>query len=320
MNRGRSSQSRRAFLWASGVWTIGAGVPQLGAEETADRVLVCVYLLTGNTGAEFILPLDPSSLYSKRRGKSAGELLALPADPVTNVASTYGLHPSLIELRELYTAGAATIAANVGSSGGSSAEQRYQAMRFLPGGFLVPGWAPAGTYTAAVLPSEATVASRSAADAGSLGAAAATANFNTAFPGTRIGRQLREIAGVIRVRKTFGLQQPVLTAVMGGFQFNQPAQHAARFRDLSQALAAFYQATVEMGVSRQVIAYTDMDYGAHASREGRGQIVIGGSVGGGRVFETPGSTMPYEQYIGTMRRWLGAPPNGITNSALAFLR
>jgi uncharacterized protein (DUF1501 family) len=65
------------------------------------------------------------------------------------------------------------------------------------------------------------------------------------------------------------------------------------FRQLSQALAAFYQATLSLGLDRQVVTFSDSDFGRpmtpnsqHGANAGWGnhQIEVGGGVKGGEVY------------------------------------
>jgi uncharacterized protein (DUF1501 family) len=286
-------KSRRAFLRASffrasGVWVAAAGLPALIAGEDGDRALVCVYLMAGGSEVE--------------------------------LANAQRINPAMPEVQDLYSAGVAAIVSSVAAPAGHAAspDQRYGALRFLTNGSFTPKWASPESSSAATLPSGLTVASRSAADAGALASAAATASFRTAFPETGIGRQLRDAAAVLRMRKAFGLTQPVLTSVISGFRPGQPAVNDRILADLSRALSAFYQATLELNIAKQVTTYTDMDFGA-APAEGRAQLVMGGAVHGGRVFSASARTTAYEAYTATLLRWPGAAPTVSTHEPMGFL-
>ena len=107
---------------------------------------------------------------------------------------------------------------------------------------------------------------------------------------------------------------------------------ATLLRDLSQALSAFYNATVALGVANEVTAFTLSDFGRTFKPNGAGTdhawgghyLVMGGSVVGGRFFgqfpnlalggpddaDSLGRWIPttsIEQYGGTLARWLGVP-------------
>jgi uncharacterized protein (DUF1501 family) len=281
-------RSRRAFLFTSGVWLGVEALPKLVAGENRDRALVCVYVMAGGSDLE--------------------------------LANSQRINPALPEVQELYAAGAAAIVSRVAApaGSGSSPEQRYSALRFLKDGFFTPKWASPDSSLTATLPSGLTVASRSAVDAGVLASAAATASFLTAFPETGIGRQLRDAAAVLRLRKSFGLSQPVLNAVVSGFRAGQAAFNERILADLSHALGAFYQATLEMNIARQVTTFTDMDFGA-APADGRAQLVMGGSVRGGRVFSAGTRATSYEAYTATLMRWPEAAPTASLHDPMGFL-
>jgi uncharacterized protein (DUF1501 family) len=81
------------------------------------QALVCIYLQGGNDGHNTVIPVATAqqnySLYQQTRqglALSQGSLLS-----VMNGNDTYGLHPSLVELRSLYNSGKAAILANVGN-------------------------------------------------------------------------------------------------------------------------------------------------------------------------------------------------------------
>jgi uncharacterized protein (DUF1501 family) len=281
-------RSRRAFLCASGVWMAAAGMPRLIAGEDRDHALVCVYVMAGGSGVE--------------------------------LSDSLRVNPALAEVQQLYSAGVAAIVGSVTppKGYGPSSEQRYGTLRFVTNGSFTPKWASAETSPTATLPSGLNIASRSAADGGALAAAAATATFRTMFPETGIGQQLRDAAAVLRLRKSFGLEQPVLTAVVSGFRIGQAKLNDSILADLSRALGAFYEATVELNMAKRVTTYTDMDFGA-APAEGRAQLVIGGAVHGGQVFSANGRTTPYEAYTAKLVRWQGAAPTADAHTLMGLL-
>ena len=78
--------------------------------------LVCIFLLGGNDGHNTVIPITTAlqnyTQYQSTRGGLAiasGSLL-----PIANGSDTYGLHPSLIEIQQLYNQGHAAVLANVG--------------------------------------------------------------------------------------------------------------------------------------------------------------------------------------------------------------
>jgi uncharacterized protein (DUF1501 family) len=288
MDRESLVRSRRAFIRASGAWVAAASLPAFGAasgtsevlaeqadaDDLTDSALVCVYLMVADSGAE--------------------------------LSSGQHLNPALAEVQNLYSAGVAAIVRNVDAPAGwgPAPDSRYSSWRFLPGAAVTPRWASPETAAATRLPSGLTVASVSAADAGALASAASAASFRTVFPETAAGRQLRDAAAVLRLGKSFGLVRPVFTSVTSGFQPGQQAANDRVLADVSSAVNAFYQATVEQDMAQKVTVFTDMDFGSVAA-EGRAQLVIGGAVRGGRFYGAGSRRTSYEEYTATLRRWQG---------------
>jgi uncharacterized protein (DUF1501 family) len=89
----------------------------LAATPSGYQALVCIYLAGGNDGHNTVIPVTTAqqnySLYQQGRqglALSQGSLL-----PILNGSDTYGLHPSLVEIRNLYNQGNAAVLANVGN-------------------------------------------------------------------------------------------------------------------------------------------------------------------------------------------------------------
>jgi hypothetical protein len=288
MDRESLIKSRRAFLRASAVWAATAGLHALIAGEDKDRALLCAYAMIGGSDAE--------------------------------LANAEGINPALGEVRDLYSAGIAAIVNKVSAPAGwgPSPDSRYGALRFLPAGSFTPQWASPDSSSVATLPSGLTVASRVAVDSGLLSLAAAAASFRTEFPDTGIGRQLRDAAAVLRLRKSFDLSYPVLTSIISGFRPGEPVANNRILADLSRALGAFHQAMLELDISKQVTAYTDMDFGSR-SAEGRAQIVMGGSVRGGRVYGAGTLATPYEVYTAELLRWPSTALTASFHKSMGFL-
>jgi uncharacterized protein (DUF1501 family) len=168
--------------------------------------------------------------------------------------------------------------------------------------------------------------------------AGATAPLATAFPGTTLGIQLKQVAQIIALRGATGIGRQVFFCSFGGFDThsNQSWTHWDLLRQLSDALKAFYDATVEMGVADKVTAFTESDFGRTLDPNGSGtdhgwgnhHLVLGGAVRGGDVYgsfpypalggaDDSGSrgalipTTSLDQYAGTLAKWFGVGPQAL---------
>jgi uncharacterized protein (DUF1501 family) len=160
------------------------------------------------------------------------------------------------------------------------------------------------------------------------------ATVTTPFPGGSLSDQLRQVAKIIKLRETTGVTRQVFLCSLGGFDTHgaQSWQHWDLLRQVSGALAAFYNATLEMGVADRVTSFTLSDFGRSLQPSGSGSdhgwgnhhLILGGAVHGGRVFGTFPSlalggpddsgtrgafipTSSTEQYGATLAAWLGVP-------------
>jgi uncharacterized protein (DUF1501 family) len=178
------------------------------------------------------------------------------------------------------------------------------------------------------------VMSRSIAADGVLTAAlAATPSLATGFPaGNALGDQLKMVARMIGSAQALGAKRQVFFVSMGGFDNHDGLLnvHPGLLAKVGEALAAFYAATVELGVADHVTAFTASDFGRtlagnnDGSDHGWGSMhfVLGGAVRGQRFYGTPpvvansgpddvgqGRLLPsssVDQYAATLGRWFGA--------------
>jgi uncharacterized protein (DUF1501 family) len=193
----------------------------------------------------------------------------------------------------------------------------------------------------------ADTANRAIANAALLNAAMTGTRLQTRFPDTDLGNQLAAVALMIKVRAALGMSRQVFFVSVGNYDTHgsQLADQAGNLEQLSQALAAFHAATVEMGVAEGVTAFTASDFGRSLAVNSDGtdhgwgghHFVVGGAVRGQRFYGLmpslaqydeghPGNgnpddtgygqiipTLAVDQYSATLARWFGVDAGGIAD-------
>lgn len=119
-----------------------------------------------------------------------------------------------------------------------------------------------------------------------------------AFPNTSIGRQLRQVARLIKTRSNLNVNRQIFYVQLGGFDThtNQLTGQTNLLIQFSQAARAFYDEMVAQGIQNGVTMFTMSDFGRTLNPAGSGaavgsdhawgnhMFVIGGSVAGGDFY------------------------------------
>jgi uncharacterized protein (DUF1501 family) len=167
----------------------------------------------------------------------------------------------------------------------------------------------------------------------------------TNFPATSLGRQLKQVALLIKActdaTAGINMKRQIFFTQIGGFD-----THSAEINgqgnlltQVSEAIGAFYAATVELGIQNNVTTFTMSDFGRTLQPAGTGintvgtdhawgnhQLIVGGAVLGHTLYgaypvlrlggpdDTDGGTNPrgrwipttsVEQYAATLATWYG---------------
>lgn len=156
--------------------------------------------------------------------------------------------------------------------------------------------------------------------------------ITTSFPASNsLADQLKMVARMISSSSAVGAKRQVFFVSMGGFDTHDAllADHPGLLTTVADAMAAFYNATIELGVADQVTAFTASDFGrtlsgnADGSDHGWGSMhfMVGGAVKGQRYYGTApvvanngpddvgqGRLLPttsVDQFAATLGKWMG---------------
>ena len=95
-----------------------AAPPRAGAPQTDYKALVCLFLAGGNDANNLVIPTDNATYAAYAAGRGALALpqnAVLPITPRTGDGRTWGIHPAMTELRNLFNSGQFAVLANVGT-------------------------------------------------------------------------------------------------------------------------------------------------------------------------------------------------------------
>jgi uncharacterized protein (DUF1501 family) len=194
-------------------------------------------------------------------------------------------------------------------------------------------------HSPSLMESELTKVSSRAISAESLVTSALSGvSLSVPFPTTDIGKQLQMVARLIAARGGLAQKRQIFYVHMGGYDFHADLVNgqAAKLKDLSNAMTAFYQATVALGVSANVTSFTASDFGRAQQSNGQGSdhgwgghhFIMGDAVLGNRIYgrfptvslgspDDAGQgrlipTTSVDEYAATLASWFGVPDSDLS--------
>jgi len=167
-------------------------------------------------------------------------------------------------------------------------------------------------------------------------------NITTPFPANNpLAAQLLTVANVMSVRSQLGLNRQIFFCQLGSFDTHDVQKEVQQLllQQLSQAVAAFFAATQELGISQQVTTFTVSEFGRTLTPSGHNgsdhawgnhHFILGGAVQGGKFYgsfpelavgsnidaNNRGTFIPttsIAQYGATLAQWFGVPSTSISD-------
>jgi uncharacterized protein (DUF1501 family) len=162
-------------------------------------------------------------------------------------------------------------------------------------------------------------------------ASAPAANFPLFPAGNTLADQLKIVARLISVSQELGAKRQVFFVSLGGFDMHDflVRDHPTQIGRVADAMRAFYDTTVALGIADKVTSFTASDFGRTLTQNDDGSdhgwgsmhFVVGGAVNGRRFYGTPPAvghntvddvgqgrlvpTLSVDQYAATLASWFG---------------
>jgi uncharacterized protein (DUF1501 family) len=125
--------------------------------------------------------------------------------------------------------------------------------------------------------------------------------LTTVFPATGLGNQLNQVAKLISLRSSLSLKRQIFFCSIGGFDTHtvQLSTQSSLMQQLSDAMAAFYNATLELGVSSQVTTFTLSDFSRTFKPAGSAVATVGSDHAWGSHHFVMGDAVKGREFYGT---------------------